>query len=395
MSASAENFVQVPANQIKPLMSGATFATKSGSGFPMEWTFRPDGRLDGEMEVPSGAIKTDEGKWWTNAATGSLCLRWNNWAKVRQHCPILSVRDNRAQLIRRRDGQIWKTLEIKGNGPRTAQIIAGLSAGGSQQQIARNRPAPSPMAQRNVAAADATPPVIEAPSSLSTDSPTVEIKGRVRDASQIIELSVNGRGVAVSTDGAFSFSRGLPTGTSTLVVVAVDEWGNRGQKEIIVTRKAQIVARSRSVRAVDNKAPTIDLPSSLETRGASVAIKGRVVDASQIIEVTVNGRPIPVQKNGSFRLNRGVPAGTSNIVVAAIDEWGNRAEKLIKVRRVQVQQPAQDTAIAMRRTPEVQKRKDPFAGIHFGSYHALVIGNNRYRHLQSLKSARNDAEAVT
>lgn len=32
--------------------------------------------------------------------------------------------------------------------------------------------------------------------------------------------------------------------------------------------------------------------------------------------------------------------------------------------------------------------------IDFGNYHALVIGNNKYRHLTPLKSARKDAEAV-
>jgi uncharacterized caspase-like protein len=39
-------------------------------------------------------------------------------------------------------------------------------------------------------------------------------------------------------------------------------------------------------------------------------------------------------------------------------------------------------------------RPDPFAGIHFGAYHALVIGNNNYRDLPKLKTAVNDARAV-
>ena len=221
--------------------------------------------------------------------------------------------------------------------------------------------------------------MIEAPASLSTDSSTVEIKGRVSDRSQIVELSVNGRPVAISRGGSFSFSRGMPAGTSKLVVVAVDEWGNRGQKEITVTRKLQQVARTRSVRAVDDKAPNIDVPASLETTGASVTVKGRVADASQIIEVTINGRPIPLQKNGSFRLNRGVPQGNSEIVIAAVDEWGNRAEKRITVQRVQTTQPEWPKAVATRATPKPEKPKNPFAGIHFGSYHALVIGNNRYQ----------------
>lgn len=37
---------------------------------------------------------------------------------------------------------------------------------------------------------------------------------------------------------------------------------------------------------------------------------------------------------------------------------------------------------------------NPFAGIDFGKYHALIIGNNTYQHLPSLKTAVNDATAV-
>ena len=44
-------------------------------------------------------------------------------------------------------------------------------------------------------------------------------------------------------------------------------------------------------------------------------------------------------------------------------------------------------------TPE-RKTVDRFAGIHFGRYHALVIGNNNYRHLPGLKMATGDAKAV-
>ncbi|MDC0033324.1 caspase family protein [Alphaproteobacteria bacterium] len=51
--------------------------------------------------------------------------------------------------------------------------------------------------------------------------------------------------------------------------------------------------------------------------------------------------------------------------------------------------------LAERRLAVAAKKTNPFTGMHFGSYHALVIGNNRYRHLQHLKSARNDATSVT
>ena len=39
-------------------------------------------------------------------------------------------------------------------------------------------------------------------------------------------------------------------------------------------------------------------------------------------------------------------------------------------------------------------KSDPFAGLQFGDYHALVIGNNNYSHLSKLKTAVNDARSV-
>ena len=37
---------------------------------------------------------------------------------------------------------------------------------------------------------------------------------------------------------------------------------------------------------------------------------------------------------------------------------------------------------------------DGFADIQFGDFHALVIGNNEYRHLRNLKTVVNDATDV-
>jgi len=282
----------------------------------------------------------------------------------------------------------WK---IRKPGGGTARVVASLS-NIQRPAVAQRRPPPRPVPRAKVVA-DTAPPIIDAPASLITDSATVEVKGRVGDKSQIVELSVNGRPVAFGKDGAFSFSRGLPTGVSTLTVVAVDEWGNRSSKNISVTRKARQVAQTRSVRKVDNKAPDIDLPSMLETKQAFVAISGKIADASQIIEVTVNRRPVPLGGDGSFSLRRGVPQGASEIVVAAVDEWGNRAEKRIRVNRA-----APPPVQVVSRPPPAKPAPvvvNPFAGIHFGKYHALVIGNNGYKHLQKLKSARNDADAVS
>ena len=51
-------------------------------------------------------------------------------------------------------------------------------------------------------------------------------------------------------------------------------------------------------------------------------------------------------------------------------------------------------SLAARADGSGETKDDPFAGIHFGNYHALVIGNNRYPGFRDLKTAVPDARAV-
>jgi hypothetical protein len=95
-----------------------------------------------------------------------------------------------------------------------------------------------------------------------------------------------------------------------------------------------------------------------------------VSDSSTIVEFTINGTAAQINADGSFNLKRGVTIGDSEIVIAALDEWGNRAVKRIDVVRKQL-------------------------NLALGDYHALVIGNNDYRHMLNLKAAIADAEAIS
>jgi len=140
---------------------------------------------------------------------------------------------------------------------------------------------------------------------------------------------------------------------------------------------------------LDREAPVIEVPPRYEATGALVQIGGRVVDRSRVIELTVNGAPVPVAADGSFMVRRGVPLGTSRIEIAAMDEWGNSARRRVTVVRAAAPAPRKASS-AVAAVPA-----DPFAGIHFGTYNALVIGNDRYRHLPKLKTASRDAWAVS
>jgi hypothetical protein len=143
----------------------------------------------------------------------------------------------------------------------------------------------------------------------------------------------------------------------------------------------------------DTAAPLIAVPASLETDSAVIEISGGVVDASQIIELRIDGRPVAIGEGGTFTVQRGVAVGISDISVSALDEWGNEGRAVIRVSRsappVAAAEAASDTATA---APEEEIQ---LTDLGLGSYHALVIGNNDYSEMPRLNTAVADAEAVS
>ena len=188
------------------------------------------------------------------------------------------------------------------------------------------------------APADEAPPVIDAPGDMRTEQPVIELAGRVNDASAIVEFTVNGAAAPLEADGSFRLQRGVALGQSELVIAALDEWGNRAERRIDVTRRAPGESTSREATAdkdtvTDSTAPLIALPGSLETDEAAIDIWGGVVDASRIVDLRIDGRSVAIGADGAFSIRRGVPVGVSEIRVTALDEWGNEAEQRVRITR--------------------------------------------------------------
>ena len=95
--------------------------------------------------------------------------------------------------------------------------------------------------------------------------------------------------------------------------------------------KEKLVAKAAPT--ADDVPPVIDAPGELQTERSVVEVSGRVSDSSAIIEFTVNGAATQIREDGSFDLKRGVAVGESQIVIAALDEWGNETRKSIRVLR--------------------------------------------------------------
>jgi len=198
----------------------------------------------------------------------------------------------------------------------------------------------------------------------------VEIAGVVRDRSAVIDFRIDGQAVALDSDGRFRYSQAAPEGISEITLAALDEWGNEATRVVQITRIAPPKTPPKTESTTrDADPPRIDVADQFSTETANVSISGRITDESAVSQFLINDRPVPLDSEGHFRVERQVPSGNSAFRLAAVDEWGNRSEKNITVSR-------------------------PASEIVFGDFHALVIGNNDYAHLPRLKTARDDAEAI-
>jgi hypothetical protein len=117
-----------------------------------------------------------------------------------------------------------------------------------------------------------------------------------------------------------------------------------------------------------------------------VLLVGRVNAAGGLKAFTVNGREEAVDKDSMFKTQVPLKRSGERVQITAIDGGGRKStvEFLIIDRSVQ-QASLQGDRIGL---PLIKK------GLSFGSYHALVIGNNNYKHLRALHTAVNDAREV-
>ena len=94
---------------------------------------------------------------------------------------------------------------------------------------------------------DRSPPAISVADGLSTETDSLEISGRVTDASRIVSFSVAGLPIAIAADGNFRVTRYVPPNGDTVRIEAIDEWNNRGEKSVAVSRAARRMAPTVAV----------------------------------------------------------------------------------------------------------------------------------------------------
>jgi hypothetical protein len=169
------------------------------------------------------------------------------------------------------------------------------------------------------------------------------------------------------------------------------------EKEKVQEKAKPVVSSKPEVAVTGPKIEIIEPPVSLtrsglpsiKTRsGMDRAIVGRVTAPAGILTFQVNDRDEKLDEGGLFRSQVAVTRANTPVNVLAIDKQGKQA----KIEFVFI--PEQEAAPA----PAAPSRQDTAGPLlppsEFGSYYALVIGNNDYARMPKLDTAVSDAKEI-
>ncbi len=125
--------------------------------------------------------------------------------------------------------------------------------------------------------------------------------------------------------------------------------------------------------------PTVQVRGGVGTR----EVVGRVIAAGGLLSFSVNDRSEQeaVDLNGLFRVTVPLTGKVTPVSLVAVDQQGKRSV----VEFVLVPDGATVAATVAPKTPPM----------NFGTFYALVIGNEKYQYLPHLKTAVNDAVAIS
>ena len=167
---------------------------------------------------------------------------------------------------------------------------------------------------------------------------------------------------------------------------------NMAQLETEAERYRTQLARAPAPQ-VPLPAPTIELidPPLVKTRALKVAqmsagrkeasriIVGRVTAPAGVLAFTVNDREEQLDTNGMFRVPIPLREPSTPVQVVAVDKQGKRGAVDFQF--------TVDSALPP--VPPPTK-----GGINFGTYRALIIGNQQYLYVSKLETPENDARSV-
>ena len=163
---------------------------------------------------------------------------------------------------------------------------------------------------------------------------------------------------------------------------------NKTNKEIQVVNtnenKKEEEIKQTVVVTKDNTGPKIHIANSFEAESNLLAlIKGSVSDDSKIVQVTVDNDPVSF-KNGKFSQKLFVKPGGQNILITAMDKFGNQSSKTVQLKR--------SSKIIITKVFDDLNPTLIRASINPSAV-ALIIGIEEYQNTFAAPFAKNDALA--
>jgi len=149
----------------------------------------------------------------------------------------------------------------------------------------------------------------------------------------------------------------------------------------IQVMEPQLVALTRDIRV---------LPTKTAGPGLSLLLAGKVKAVGGLQSLSINGREEVVDRDGVFKARVALKGSEDErIRLVAVDRASRKSSlEMIVPGRVRVPGaatgPGEGDRVLLRPTP----------ALSLGKYHALVIGNDRYRAFKQLRTAVSDAEEV-
>jgi len=134
----------------------------------------------------------------------------------------------------------------------------------------------------------------------------------------------------------------------------------------------------------DTKAPVINIPNSFEAGSDLLAeVKGSVFDDSEIVQITIDEDPVNFI-NGNFSQKLFVKSDGQNILITAMDKFGNQSSKTVQLKR--------SSKIIITKVFDDLNPTLIRASINPSAV-ALIIGIEEYQNTFAAPFAKNDALA--
>jgi len=210
------------------------------------------------------------------------------------------------------------------------------------------------------------------PADLATVNEKTTVSGSVSGGLGNITVTVGKQTAALNSKGEFSIGVNLKMGKNDVNIVARDESGNTETQSIGIVRNYK-----------DTTPPTIVLHTDRGIQRISSAketVRGQATDESGVALVYVNSMEAQLDENGNFQAEVFLKPGENTVTVEAFDIYKNKASETFSMTR----------ASAIPEEPKVREESFDIEG----RYYAFIIGINKYKYLEGLRTAVNDAEEV-